>query len=362
MGIKYLQILFVSLLATISLKAGTPAEAEVVAQEYQQQMGAWQAEVAAAQSMEQMSLALAKKPDVNEYKKRMIKVVGSELNKPWSLKYAGWLLANTPLGNKDIQFIMDYANKFHMDAPDLGTFCYSVALSKQPVLPKKLFIEKALNKIADPKQEGVAAISLAIVLSEMGDSAVNNGRRLSLVKEAIIKSADQRIGGTTVGDIAMEMVHRLKNLSKGSLAPEISGFNSSGAPVKLSQYRGKVVMLVFWSSFDLSVQKTIDLLAFMRNVEKQYVGKNFKLIGINKDQIVNLRELEKEAQTSSLNISDPQQRFFKLYRVENSPQCCVVDQMGRISFTGVVGSFATLTVDALLSPARPVAPAVPAKR
>ncbi len=357
MGMKYFQIIWFSIFATLTAQAGTPAQAEAIVQEHKTLMNAWQAELAAAQSMEMMGKVMAKKPDILAYRGRMISVVGADLKKPWTLKYAGWLLSNTPLGERDLKFFMDYATKFHLGAPNLGHFCYNVALSKQTVLVKKLFIEKAYKKIQDPKQKGIAAISLAIVLSEMGDSAVNNARRLSLVKQAIINSKDEKVGGTNVGEICMEMVHRLKNLSKGSPAPLISGIDSSGTPVNLAQYKGKVVMLVFWSSFDLPVDKTIELLAFMRNIEKQYVGKDFALIGVNKDQLVNLRELEKESQTSSKNISDPQQKIFKQYRVGNPPHSYVIDQQGRIQFTGVVGSFATLTVDALLNPVKPRRPA-----
>ena len=72
----------------------------------------------------------------------------------------------------------------------------------------------------------------------------------------------------------------------------MSGTDSSGAPVYFAQYKSKVVMLVFWLSFDISVEKTIELLALMRKIEKQYTGKKFALIGVNKDQLVNLRELE----------------------------------------------------------------------
>ncbi|MEZ7957977.1 MAG: TlpA disulfide reductase family protein [Rubritalea sp.] len=353
MGMKYFQIIWLSIFVTLSAQAGTPAQAEAILQEHKTQMSVWETELAGAQSMEMMRQIVERKPDVQDYKSRMIKVVGAELKQPWALKYAGWLMANTSLGKKDVKFIMDYANKFHMDAVDLGYFCYNVAVSKQTVLAKKLFIEKAHQTIKDPKQKGVAAISLAIVLSEMGDSAVNNARRLSLVKQAIINSKDEKVGGTNVGEISMEMVHRLKNLSKGSPAPVISGTDSSGAPVNLAQYKGKVVMLVFWSSFDMPVEKTIELLALMRKIEKQYAGKNFALIGVNKDQLVNLRELEKESQTSSKNISDPQQLIFKQYRVGNPPHSYVIDQQGRIRFTGIIGSFATLTVDALLNPVKP---------
>lgn len=352
MRMKNFLIHLLSFSLTITAQAGTPAQAEEVLQEYNTLMEAWQTELAGVQSMEMMRKVVEKKPKIEGYQNRMIKVVGTELKNDWTLKYAGWLLSNTPLGEKDSAFIMDYAKKFHMEATDLGDFCYDVALSNQVVVAKKSFIEGAYTAIKDPKQKGVAAISLAMVLSEIGDEGVNNARRLTLVKEAIIHANDESIRGVNVGEIAMEMVHRIKNLSKDSAAPQISGVDSSGALVNLAQYKGKVAMIVFWSSYDLPVENTVELLELMRNIESQYEGKNFALIGVNKDQLVNLRELEKEGQTSSKNISDPQQKIFNDYRVTKAPYCYVIDQQGRIQFTGVVGSFATLTVDALLNPAK----------
>ena len=38
-------------------------------------------------------------------------------------------------------------------------------------------------------------------------------------------------------------------VSEGSLAPEIEGKDLDGAPFKLSDYRGKVVMLDFWGDW-----------------------------------------------------------------------------------------------------------------
>jgi peroxiredoxin len=352
MVMKFSSIIWLVILLTYFAKAGTEAEAEEVLQEYSTLMKAWQAELAGAETMQMMREVVEKKPDAEVYKKRMIGVVGTELKNAWTLKYSGWLLSHTPLGEKDVKFIMDYANKFHMSAPDLGNFCYDVALSKLTVINKKRFIEDAYKAIKDPKQKGVAAISLAIVLSEIGDAAMNNAIRLSLVKEAIIHAKDENVGSSNVGEIAMEMVYRIKSLSKDCVAPEFTGVDSSGEPVSLAQYKGKVVMMVFWSSFDLPVDKTVELLKLMRDTEKFYAGKNLVIIGINKDQLVNLRELEKESQTSSKNISDPQQKIFSLYRVASPPQCYVIDQQGKIQFAGIVGSFATLTVDALLNPVK----------
>jgi len=151
----------------------------------------------------------------------------------------------------------------------------------------------------------------------------------------------------------MEMVYRLKNLSKGRPAPPVVGVDSSGKQVSLASHKGKVVMLVFWSSFDVETEQTVKLLELMRKIEKDYLGKNFVLIGVNKDQLMNLRDLEKENLTTSINISDPQQSIFRNYRITTPPYCYVIDKQGNIGFSGVVGSFATLTVDALIQQVKP---------
>jgi len=148
--------------------------------EYETKFKAWEAQLAAAKSMEAMRLAMSKKPDSVIYRDRMIKVVGKELRNPWTLKYAGWLISNTPVGKQDTTFIMGYADKFHMNAPDLGDFCFNVASSNQPTQVKRIFLEKAMKSIKDKKQKGVASIALAAVLTEIGDNARNNERRLKL--------------------------------------------------------------------------------------------------------------------------------------------------------------------------------------
>ncbi len=355
---KYLKIVLFALLTSVVAQAGTVSEAEVIFTEYSAKMKKWEATLASATSMEGMRMAVKQKPDTVEYRDRMIKVVGNELKNAWTLKYSGWLIANTPVGKKDTAFIMEYAEKFHMQNPELGDFCYNVSVSNQPVQVKKAFLEKAMKTIADKKQRGVAAVSLAIILSEMGDNPRNNQRRLELIRQGIIDSNEVKVGSTSVGDTAMEMIYRMKNLSKGRPAPAVLGLDSAGKTVSLSSFKGKVVMLVFWSSYDLPEMQTVKLLDMMRKTEKDYLGKDLIVVGVNRDQIGNLRELEKAGQTSTINISDPQQAIFKNYRIEAPPHCYVIDKQGDIGYSGAMGSFATLTADALLA-AKYVSPSVP---
>ena len=50
----------------------------------------------------------------------------------------------------------------------------------------------------------------------------------------------------TLGEQAAPALFEMQNLSVGKTAPEIASEDIEGVPFKLSDYRGKVVMLDFW--------------------------------------------------------------------------------------------------------------------
>jgi hypothetical protein len=52
--------------------------------------------------------------------------------------------------------------------------------------------------------------------------------------------------GTTIGEAAAAKLFELRSLRIGRTAPEIEGVDQEGTPFKLSDYRGKVVLLDFW--------------------------------------------------------------------------------------------------------------------
>jgi AhpC/TSA family len=71
--------------------------------------------------------------------------------------------------------------------------------------------------------------------------------------EAVFEQAAQRFGdvrlpgGGTIGERARAELSGNRNVSVGKLAPEIEGEDQDGKRFKLSDYRGKVVLLDFWS-------------------------------------------------------------------------------------------------------------------
>jgi hypothetical protein len=71
----------------------------------------------------------------------------------------------------------------------------------------------------------------------------------TLFERAAEEYGDVKIRGGTVGARAKSELYEIRHLGVGKLAPDIEGKDQDGKQVKLSDYRGKVVLLYFWSEF-----------------------------------------------------------------------------------------------------------------
>ena len=72
----------------------------------------------------------------------------------------------------------------------------------------------------------------------------------TLYEQAIEKYGDVKIPyGGTVGETAQQELFEIRNLAVGKQALEMEGVDQDGRQFKLSDYRGKVVLLYFWSEF-----------------------------------------------------------------------------------------------------------------
>ena len=75
-------------------------------------------------------------------------------------------------------------------------------------------------------------------------------KEIETLFEKAAKFADVKTprGGTVATQARMEL-HGIRHLSVGKVAPEIKGPDQDGRDFKLSDYRGKVVLLYFWMEY-----------------------------------------------------------------------------------------------------------------
>jgi len=89
--------------------------------------------------------------------------------------------------------------------------------------------------------------ALAFIRSaDLEKAAAERGRLL----EALVKDyADVAKYGQSLSDLASAELYELQHLQIGMVAPEIEDTNLDGENMKLSDFRGKVVMLDFWGDW-----------------------------------------------------------------------------------------------------------------
>jgi thiol-disulfide isomerase/thioredoxin len=84
----------------------------------------------------------------------------------------------------------------------------------------------------------------------------------------------------TLADEALARLDNMHNLAPGKPAPEIDGVGSDGKPLKLSDYRGKVVVLVFWGSWCGPCMREIP---HERALAERLKDRSFAPLGVNCD-------------------------------------------------------------------------------
>ena len=114
-------------------------------------------------------------------------------------------------------------------------------------------LEAETNLVAQLKaQPDLATRVLQYYRKEYGKhlSSINSAQleeqREKIYKQLIDEFPDFEVGEDNVQDFAESRLFRLQHLSVGKVAPEIEGQDVDGNDLKLSDFRGKVVMLTFW--------------------------------------------------------------------------------------------------------------------
>jgi peroxiredoxin len=242
--------------------------------------------------------------------------------------------------------IREAADRFHLESPKLGSLALALTIDTGP--KTRAFLEKLERAHPDKTAQGQAAMALALLSRELGDGgAVANfkKRRMELVRKAVIESANEKVGETTVGEIAENFLFAISHLDKGMEAPDLLGRDVSGEVMRLSDYRGQPVMLVFWHAGMAQAQETAN---FIEKVEKLLSPKGLVVLGVARESPESLRRMVKDGDVTWKNWVDEDGKMARLYQVDRYPATWILDGKGIVQYNGVPGAFAELTAQALL--------------
>lgn len=116
------------------------------------------------------------------------------------------------------------------------------------------------------------------------DVAGAEAEAIKLYSELAEKFGSQKqlreLNARTYAENARTAIFETKNLGVGKTAPEIEGVDTNGVPLKLSDFRGKVVLLSFWGTW---CGPCMSFVPHERELVERFKNKPFVLIGVNSD-------------------------------------------------------------------------------
>lgn len=148
------------------------------------------------------------------------------------------------------------------------------------------FLRVVHEKNTDRDTQALACYALAMGLKHHGNPELRKEAE-SLFELCVTKYPDcivpqeHHIKKGKLIERAKEELSQIRKLAVGQVAPEIAGYDLEGKAFKLSDYRGKVVLLTFWGAWCPGSRKHTKQYT---ELVKRLHGKPFEIVGINSDR------------------------------------------------------------------------------
>lgn len=218
-------------------------------------------------------------PDMPAYSVRVHALLDADPTDLAAFKAIAWLLDNEREPGKSAT-LTALLEKHHMQRPELASLCRGFAQDNRPFLETML----ARSPHRDVRGQACAAIAESYkndlqmreyVLANAAKDRASiaqwmGGERLTALESLDVAGAQRAIETTyervakefgdvkinagtpyesTLGAAAESELYEIRNLAVGMNAPEIEGVDLDQVAFKLSDYRGKVVLLDFWGNW-----------------------------------------------------------------------------------------------------------------
>ncbi|MCL4180271.1 MAG: TlpA family protein disulfide reductase, partial [Verrucomicrobia bacterium] len=162
---------------------------------------------------------------------------------------AAWILINTSDG-AEVEKAADVIRQYHLDRPDLDFLCQELERVRHRCV--RGLLQAILEQNSAREVQAAACLALATMRKDEANYGAHKeaaAEAVRLFERLITEFGDVQRSESTLAQLAQPELYELRHLTIGRPAPEIVGEDLIGRQMRLSDYRGRVVVLTFWSAY-----------------------------------------------------------------------------------------------------------------
>jgi peroxiredoxin len=245
---------------------------------------------------------------------------------------------------------LDIIEQHHLRSPRLGRLCLFLSEGDEADKPgTQKLLRAVLAKNDSPEVLGLASLALARLLYVRGEAeGTKPAVRVVALREAetlldtVVAKYDkvklpEQEEDRTAGEEARPILFEIRNLANGKTVPDLSGEDVDGKPMKLSDFRGKVILLDFWA-YSSGASKA--LIAHERRLLERLKGRPFAIVGVNGDDPEELPALWKKTPLPWRSFRNQRQDtadVSKEWNLKGWPTLFLIDHKGAIRRRWIAG-------------------------
>jgi RNA polymerase sigma factor (sigma-70 family) len=282
----------------------------------------------------------ARAPDMND----LLTLLEAEPDSSQAFEAARWILFNTPDG-PEVEKAAQVLRTWHLANTNLVKISERLESARYRCSTNTL--ETFLAKSPNEGVRGNACYLLAKIKKEeahFGENQKATKQAIALFERVINEFGRNKTYGLNLVYHAKPELDELRRLLVGMPAPNLEGKGFDGESISLHDYRGKIVVVVFWCC---GYSEAIEHRKFIASME----GKPVAFIGVSgDDSLKRAREGFAKYDITWPNIWDKQDGpLAKEWNVHSWPNVWVIDAKGVIRYRDARGPKMTKAVEALLA-------------
>lgn len=326
-------VLFSSLLLSAAEPTDVAKSIRSLIDDYENAVRANTMKIIEAKTEEEKNKYRATVPSAEPYAEKVLKIVQQHSDDPSTGPAVSWLVTQAGAYTQGL-IALQMLGTSHVAHTGIAEAVKSLEFHP---FEKAVPILKAVRE-KNPNKDEQAAATYALGMQhfrrfEMSPdektAETEKTKAMDYFQEISAKYADATIKGFPLADQAGRTMFELANLSVGSECPEIDGKDVDGSAFKLSDFRGKQVVLIFWGGWCHACHGVIPLVNQLATDLKE---KPVVVLGINTDVPDEARKAYQTYKVNFRNWSDGTTSgpITSMFNLRSFPTLYLLDAKGKI--------------------------------